>query len=237
MSMKPCKKLPACYAPFAVEDGRIRNGHMDPIIHALDVIGTAVFAVTGALAAGRKRMDVFGVVVLGCVTALGGGTMRDLILGIRPVFWITETPYLAVAVLASAGTYLLGRRFRFPDGLLVHLDAVGLAVFTVVGFQRGLHTTHNPFIAIVMGMTTGVAGGMIRDILSAEMPLILQREIYASASLCGAALLAALSQLKVPPLAAVPASAAVTLAIRLVAVRWKLSLPVFSLREYPGDGK
>ncbi|MDD3604534.1 MAG: TRIC cation channel family protein, partial [Kiritimatiellae bacterium] len=75
---------------------------MDPIIHALDVIGTAVFAVTGALAAGRKRMDVFGVVVLGCVTALGGGTMRDLILGIRPVFWITETPYLAVAVLASA---------------------------------------------------------------------------------------------------------------------------------------
>ena len=88
---------------------------MDLVMHMLDLIGTAVFAITGALAAGRKRMDIFGVVVLGCVTALGGGTLRDVILGIRPVFWISGTHYLAVAALAAIGTFLVAQRWRLPQ--------------------------------------------------------------------------------------------------------------------------
>ena len=197
------------------------------ILDVLDMMGTAVFAVTGALAAGRKQMDVFGVVVLGCVTALGGGTLRDMLLGIRPVFWVAAPSYLAVATLAAVGTFLAARRFQLPSRLLVYADAVGLAVFTVIGFQRSMHTFPSYSVAAVMGMTTGVVGGMARDILAGEIPLILRREIYASASLCGAALLAVLSAVHFPAPGAALMAGGATLALRLAAVRWNLSLPLF----------
>jgi uncharacterized membrane protein YeiH len=138
------------------------------VIHILDLIGTAVFAITGALAAGKKKMDIFGVVVLGCVTALGGGTLRDVILGSRPVFWISDTMYLVVAMLAAIGTLILARNLRLPSMLLMYADAVGLAVFTVIGFQKGFQVTHTYSVAIVMGVTTGVVGGIIRDVLAGD---------------------------------------------------------------------
>lgn len=204
---------------------------MAPLIPILDLIGTAVFAVTGALAAGRKRMDVFGVVVLGCVTALGGGTLRDMTLGIRPVFWISGTHYLYVAAAAAMGTYFLARRCKLPANALLLLDAIGLAVFTVIGFEKGLHISQDFSIAIVMGVITGVVGGIVRDVLSAEVPLILHQEIYASASLCGASLLALLYYLQLPaPLSAL-ASFLTTLGIRLAALHWNLALPIFRLKE------
>lgn len=204
---------------------------MDIVTHMLDLLGTAVFAVTGALAAGRKRMDIFGVVVLGCVTALGGGTLRDVILGSRPVFWISDTYYLWVAAIVALGTFISARRWKLPGIVLMYADAVGLAVFTVIGFQRGLHITDDYSIAIVMGVITGVAGGIIRDLLSGEIPLILRKEIYASASLCGTALLALLSYLKLPGPITVSAAVLTTLIIRLAALHWNLSLPLFRLEE------
>ena len=204
---------------------------MEPLIHILDLIGTVVFAITGALAAGRKRMDVFGVVVLGCVTALGGGTLRDMTLGIRPVFWISSTHYLLIAAAAAMGTYLLARRRRLPAAGLVYMDAMGLAVFTIIGFEKGLHVTHDYSIAIVMGVFTAVFGGMIRDLLSAEVPLILRQEIYASASLCGATLLALLSYLNLPTSFSVSAALLITLGIRLTAIHWKLALPILRLKD------
>ncbi len=204
---------------------------MAPLIHILDLLGTAVFAISGALAAGRKRMDVFGVVVLGCVTALGGGTLRDLILGIRPVFWISSTHYLWVAAIAALGTYLLARLFRLPSKGLVYMDAAGLAVFTIIGFERGFHISEDYTIAIVMGVVTGVVGGIIRDVLSAEVPLILRREIYASASLCGATLLALFLYLQLPATSSVSAALLTTLGIRLAALHWNLALPMFRLKD------
>ena len=204
---------------------------MDPFIHILDLVGTGVFAITGALAAGRKRMDIFGVVVLGGVTALGGGTLRDVILGIRPVFWISRTDYLVVVAIAAMGTYLLARRWRLPAIGLMYMDAVGLAVFTIIGFQTGFHVTHQYSIAIVMGVITGVFGGIIRDVLSAEVPLIFRREIYASASLCGAAFLALSSYLQLPRSFSVSVALLTTLAIRITALHWNLALPIFRLKD------
>ena len=201
------------------------------MIYALDLIGTAIFAITGALAAGRKRMDVFGVVVLGCVTALGGGTLRDVILGNYPVFWVSDTTYLKVAVIVAISTFVLVQRWKLPTIFLIYADAVGLAVFTVIGFQRGFMATHVYSISIVMGVTTGVVGGIIRDVLSAEMPLILRREIYASASLGGGALLALLSYLQMPNPFTVSAAVLTTLVIRLAALHWQLSLPLFRPKE------
>lgn len=204
---------------------------MEPLIYILDLLGTSVFAITGALAAGRKRMDVFGVVVLGCVTALGGGTLRDMTLGIHPVFWISSTHYLFVAAAAAMGTYLLARRYRLPARGLVYLDAVGLAVFTVIGFEKAFQVSHDYSIAIVMGVMTGVVGGIIRDVLSAEVPLILRQEVYASASLCGAGLLALLSYFHLPASLSVPAALLATLGIRLTALHWNLALPIFRLKD------
>ncbi len=200
---------------------------MEAVIQILDLIGTAVFAITGALAAGRKRMDIFGVVVLGFVTALGGGTIRDLILGVHPVFWISDTRYLAVCVIAGIATFVIAQRWKFPSKALMYADGVGLAVFTVIGFQKGFQVTHSYSIAIVMGVTTGVAGGIIRDVLSGEIPLILRREIYASASLSGAGLLVLMSYLQLPEPYSFSAAVLAILVVRIAALRWDLALPHF----------
>jgi uncharacterized membrane protein YeiH len=200
-------------------------------MYIFDLLGTAVFAITGALAAGRKRMDIFGVVVLGCVTSLGGGTLRDLILGTYPIFWISNTVYLGVAAMAALGTFISARYWKLPTKVLIYADAVGLAVFTVIGFQKGLQATHSYIIGLVMGVTTGVVGGMIRDLLSGEIPLILRREIYASASLGGALLLAILSHLGLPTPFIVFGAAFIILAFRLAALHWNLALPLLWLKE------
>ena len=205
------------------------------LIDLFDFVGTAVFAVTGALAAGNKRMDVFGVVVLGGVTALGGGTLRDVILGVQPVFWIADTSYLWVAALAAAVTFFSSRYWALHQKTLLYADALGLATFTIIGFQRGFEATGLYSVGVVMGVMTSVVGGMVRDALAGDVPLILRREIYASASLGGAALYALLWSLAVPELFAALAAALLTLGVRLAAIRRNLSLPILQLEDERGD--
>lgn len=208
---------------------------LNTMMHLLDLFGTAVFAVTGALAAGRKKMDIFGVVVLGCVTALGGGTLRDVILGTYPIFWISNTRYLGLAAIAAMGTFISTRYWKLPTTILIYADAVGLAVFTVIGFQKGLQATQEYSIGIVMAVATGVVGGIIRDLLAGEIPLILRREIYASASLCGALLQALLTYLELPGPFIVWGVVIIILAIRLAALHWNLSLPLLRIKEEPSS--
>ncbi len=205
------------------------------LLDLFDFIGTAVFAITGALAAGSKRMDIFGVVVLGGVTALGGGTLRDVILGAHPIFWIEDTSYLWVAALAAIVTFFSSRYWTLHQKTLLYADALGLATFTVIGFQRGYQETGLYSVGIVMGVMTSVVGGMIRDVLAGDIPLILRREIYASASLCGAVLYALLWSLAVPNLFAALTAAFVTLGIRVATIRRNVSLPVLYLENGRGD--
>ncbi|MGD8429700.1 MAG: trimeric intracellular cation channel family protein [Ectothiorhodospiraceae bacterium] len=196
-------------------------------IHALDLFGVAVFAISGALAAGQKRLDLFGVVVLAVVTAVGGGSIRDLLLGATPVFWVQGPEYVIIAGVCGLGTVAYAAIARLPSGALPVADAVGLGAFTVLGTQKTLAMGFPPLIAVVMGVLTGVAGGMIRDLLSGEIPLILRREIYATAALSGAVVIVLLA-----PVTGLPVSAwvglAATLALRLAAIRWSLALPVFT---------
>ncbi len=204
---------------------------MQTLLYVMDLFGVAVFAITGSLAAGKKRMDLFGVVVLATVTALGGGTLRDLVLGASPVFWVSAPIYLLVAVATAIVTFFLVRFFGLPPKLLSVADAFGLAVFTVLGTQKALDMGISPGIAAVMGIMTGVVGGMIRDILSGEIPLILRSEIYATASLCGAITFCFVSfYVKNQALAALT-SVIVTLALRLSAIKWKMSLPLYISHE------
>jgi uncharacterized membrane protein YeiH len=148
----------------------------------------------------------------------------------------SDTTYLGVAAIAAVGTFLSARRWRLPSKVLLYADAVGLAVFTVIGFQKGLQETHEYSIGIVMGVATAVAGGILRDLLSGEIPMILRREIYASASLCGALLLTLLYPLRLPSLFIILVSALATLFIRLAALHWNLSLPHLRLKESDEKG-
>jgi len=210
------------------------------IIYGLDLFGVAVFAISGSLAAGRKRMDVFGVIVLGLVTALGGGSLRDTLLDSGPVFWVEDPGYLLVAVASSMLTFIVVRVISVPwRGLLIS-DALGLAVFMAIGTAKALGITGSPSVAIVMGVMTGVAGGMIRDVLSAEVPLILRKEIYATAALCGSLAFVILNRLGLPDITCLAVSATATLLIRLAAITWGFSLPVFKSKDElertePGD--
>jgi uncharacterized membrane protein YeiH len=198
------------------------------IIHALDLFGVGVFAVSGSLAAGRKRMDIFGVVVLGLVTALGGGTLRDVLLDSGPVFWINNPVYLLVAAGFSLLTFFAVRIITaHRHGLLIS-DAFGLAVFTALGTSTALTMTASGTVAMVMGVMTGTAGGMMRDVLCAEVPLVLRREIYATAALCGSMAYVVLKGLGFQDTSCIMVSVTVTLAIRLAAIRWNFTLPIFN---------
>ena len=156
------------------------------VLYLLNMFGVAVFAVSGALTAGRKSLDPFGVIVIAVITAIGGGTIRDLLLDNRPIFWIADPAYLVVILAAALATLVYARFRRPPRGSLLVADAFGLALFTVTGAQTAETAEVSGLIVILMGTITGVAGGILRDVLCAEIPLILRREIYATASIAGA---------------------------------------------------
>lgn len=200
-------------------------------LYYLDLFGVVVFAISGALAAGQRRMDLFGVVVLALVTALGGGTLRDLVLDAGPVFWVRDPLYIVLVTLTAITTFLLAHRVRIPVQALNVADAFGLAVFTVIGARLGLEHTGSPVIAVMMGVMTGVVGGMLRDVLANKVPLVLRREIYASAALCGAIVLVLATTLGAGAGLAATLSITVTLGLRLAALRWGLGLPVFPVRD------
>jgi uncharacterized membrane protein YeiH len=201
------------------------------MLNFLDWFGTVVFAISGALGASHKKLDVFGTVVIAFVTAVGGGTLRDLLLGKTPVFWVRQPNYVAVPVTAALLTFLVMRRARFPRRTLLVCDAIGLGVFAVAGCQRALEVNPHFVIAVMMGAISGVAGGIIRDVLCDEVPTILRTEIYATAALAGAALFYMLWKNGVPDGASLAAGAGFTIILRLAALRFNAALPVAKLRQ------
>ena len=200
--------------------------------HFLDLAGVAVFAISGVLAAGRKSLDWLGVAIIAVVTAIGGGTVRDVLLDRNPIFWIADSSYLKVILGATAIT-LVYIRFHIPGrrGLLV-ADALGLAFFTIGGVQIAEQAGLSGLLAVLMGMITGVAGGVIRDMLLAEIPLILRKgQLYASSSIVGAALYLVLEAAGMVRQTAALAGMGAIVLVRAAAIIWRLELPVLSLEE------
>ena len=195
----------------------------------LDWLGIVAFAVTGALVASRKQMDVVGFVVLGTVTGIGGGTLRDVLLGL-PVFWVREPAYLITCALASVLVFFAAHipqsRYRY----LLWLDAIGLALFAVTGAEKAAQAGADATVAIAMGVITATFGGIVRDLLGGESPVILSREIYASAALVGAAILVVLMAAGAPREWAVGSGFAIGLLIRAAALRYGWSLPRYRQR-------
>lgn len=197
---------------------------------ALDYAGVAIFAATGGLAASRKQLDIIGFVFLAAVTGIGGGTLRDVILGQTPVFWVTDPAYLlvcgAIGVLVYFTAHLVESRYK----LLLWLDALGLAAFSAMGAAKGFAATGSPAVAIVTAMLTATLGGILRDLLVGEPSVLLRPEIYVAAALAGGATYTLLALFGVSVLFAAVAAAAVAFAIRARALRFGWSLPVYKAR-------
>lgn len=193
---------------------------------SVGLLGVAVGAISGVLEARNKRMDIFGAIVVALVTALGGGTLRDLLLQHGPVFWIHDPAPLMVAGGVAIFTFAVASSpgTQFQKALLV-ADAGALALFTVFGTSKALDAHAPPLVALVMGVITGVFGGILRDILCNEIPLVLRRDIYATASIAGAALFLVMRRAGVPLQWVSLSSICQVFVIRLVVLRWKLSLP------------
>jgi uncharacterized membrane protein YeiH len=199
----------------------------------LEYAAVAVCAISGALAAAGKRLDLFGVIVLAVVTAVGGGTIRDLCLGAKPVFWIENPAYILIATITALATFVIARFWTVPQRGLLIADAFGLALFTIAGTEKSLLFQSSGVIAVMLGVITGVAGGVLRDVLRREVPLVFQPAIYlyATAAFCGAAAFVTLQKFLPDSPANRLIAMTLVLGLRLAAMWWKLRLPVFRSRE------
>lgn len=157
-----------------------------PILEILDYAGVAVFAATGALSASRKQLDIIGYLFLASVTGIGGGTMRDVVLGATPVFWVTNPTYLLVCATVAVILFFTAHLFDSRYRVLVWLDAIGLAAYCVMGAAKGFAATGSAGVALVTGMLTATFGGILRDLLAGEPSVLLRPEVYVTAALIGA---------------------------------------------------
>jgi uncharacterized membrane protein YeiH len=196
-------------------------------LYYLDLAGVAVFAASGVLAARDRDLDLLGVFVVAAMTAVGGGTLRDLLLNRHPIFWVTDTWYLVVIAAAAAITVAYVRIWPPPRRSLLVADALGLGLFALSGAQLAEAAQCPPLIVVLMGTMTGVTGGILRDVITARVPLILQRDIYATAAIGGITLYLALQAFGAPRATAFIVGVIVVVLLRIMAIRWKLHLPVF----------
>ena len=194
-------------------------------LYVLEMVGTAAFAVSGALAASRKNMDIFGFCVLALMPAVGGGTLRDLILDRNPVFWVADNSYVIVALLTAVvaffGVYKKGSRAR----ILVWADAMGLALFAALATGVSLDYDTGPLVAIMLGVASAVTGGIVRDVIVNEIPLVLQKEIYATAAFVTSATFVAADYLGLGDNVSLSIAVISGFTIRALAIRYNWSLP------------
>ena len=204
---------------------------MEWLLYWVGMAAVAVNALTGVLDAGRKKMDLVGVIMVGCATALGGGTVRDVLLD-RTVFWINDPVYLMVAVITTVVIFFVVRNLHLPPRLFLLPDAIGLALFTVVGTQIALEWQVHWLVATLLGVTTGVVGGVLRDVLCSDVPLIFVRgELYASAAWAGAVVLVALQTMGADHVLSVWVAMAVIVMARLGAMWFRITLPTYEQKN------
>ncbi len=204
---------------------------MDGLLYWLDLCGVAVFAVSGALEAARKQLDIVGFLFVAAVTGIGGGTLRDVLLDRGPVFWVHEPIYLWVTSIAAVATFLIAPHIQRRAVALLWADALGMAVFCVLGARTALDAGAGPAVAVLMGTMTATFGGLIRDVVCTETPLLLKREIYATAAAAGAALLVAGEALGLSVQLATGLGFALAFGVRALALGYGLSLPIYRPRD------
>ncbi|MGB2127935.1 MAG: trimeric intracellular cation channel family protein [Flavicella sp.] len=205
---------------------------MEAIIEHINVMGSFVFAISGALIAMRKRLDPFGVLIVAFVTAVGGGTIRDMLLSKRDVFWLFDTTIIYAILSGAIIAMIFKDKLRFFDKPLFFYDAVGLGLFTITGVQIGLDAALAPMICILLGTITGVFGGVLRDVIVNEIPVIFKKEIYATISIAGGAIYLILVRFDIqnPYLQIIPILGIII--ARIIAVKYNISLPTIYKKDH-----
>lgn len=208
---------------------------MPSFIDILEFLGTFAFAISGIRLASGKQIDWFGAYIIGLITAIGGGTLRDLLLDVTP-FWMTNSMYFSTTALALLATLLFKEKiFKLGEALFL-FDAVGLGLFTVVGITKSVDAGLPIWVSITMGTITGTVGGIVRDVLLNEVPTIFKRDIYALACIAGGLVYFLGQQLGLPSAATEISAAAAVIVLRLLAVRYHLHIPVLK-NNYTGEDK
>ncbi|MEH6416299.1 trimeric intracellular cation channel family protein [Pseudomonas sp. CGJS7] len=197
------------------------------LLQIIYLIAISAEAMTGALSAGRRRMDLFGVVIIASVTALGGGSLRDIVLGHYPLGWVRHPEYLAYTIGAAIAATFLAKKLHYLRRAFLWLDALGLIAFTLIGCTVAREGGHQPAIVVIAGMLTGAFGGVLRDVLCNEIPLVFQRELYAVISLLTGVAYLLLLRLGVAENAAMLACLGAGFAFRLLAIRYEWEMPKF----------
>jgi uncharacterized membrane protein YeiH len=201
------------------------------LLYILDLLGVAVFAASGALAGVAAQLDLLGVLVLASITAVGGGTIRDVLLSRHPIFWSKDSGPIYTIIVATTVTLVWVHFLPIPTGALLIADALGLAVFAISGAQVAEKAGCQPLVIVLMGTLTGAGGGVLRDLLTSKVPLILRQDIYATAAIAGIVVYLALRAAKAPTAAAFAGGFVTVAATRLAAIAFGLQLPVFSLPQ------
>ncbi|MCG9972731.1 trimeric intracellular cation channel family protein [Christiangramia crocea] len=199
------------------------------LFNILDILGTIAFAISGALSAMNRRLDLFGIFIIAFVTAIGGGTLRDLLIGSTPVTWMENIVYVYLIGLVTILAIVFRNKLFYLRKSLFLFDTIGLGVFTITGVETGIQNDLNPIISIALGAMTGTFGGVIRDILCNEIPVIFRKEIYATACIIGAFTYVVLYDLGVNSDIIYLATTLIVISIRLVVVKYHISLPSFYL--------
>jgi uncharacterized membrane protein YeiH len=209
---------------------------LDAALVVLDWMGIAAFAMSGALVASRKQMDAVGFMLIACVTGFGGGTLRDLLLGRLPIFWLQRPELLAIAALAALVVFFTAHLVESRFRALLWVDAVGMALYAVLGAEIALIAGADPWAAVLLGVVTATAGGILRDVICNELPLILRREIYITAAAAAAVTYVALRLAPLPRDVALVSGVLTGFAIRAAAIAKGWSLPAYRsrpARDYP----
>ncbi|KTD14681.1 inner membrane protein [Legionella gratiana] len=201
------------------------------LLHYLFIMGICVEAITGALAAGRKKMDFFGVMLIASIAALGGGTVRDTLFNTYPLTWVIHPEYLLYTSLCAFLTIFIAHSLIRIIKIFLILDALGLSTFVIIGTQKALHHGLSPSIAIISGMITGICGGMLRDILCNDIPLVLRKELYAVIALAGALLFITLDYFHIPANMNVIITLVSIFIARLLAIFFHIEIPIFDYSE------
>lgn len=195
------------------------------LFDVLDILGTISFAVSGVLTAYHKKLDPFGVFIIAFVTAIGGGTLRDVLIGNTPVAWMIDIKYVYIIALSVVLSILFIKKISYLRTSLFLFDTIGLGVFTIIGIEKGMDANLHPVICLALGTITASFGGVIRDILSNEIPVIFRKEIYATACVLGGIIFLALHYFNVPLLINYILTSLIIIITRILAVKFNLSLP------------
>lgn len=201
------------------------------VFNILDILGTSAFAISGALAAMHRRLDLFGIFIIAFVTSIGGGTLRDVLIGDTPVSWMNNITYVYIIGGVSILAIIFRNKLYFLKKSLFLFDTIGLGVFTITGVETGVANDLHPIISVALGVMSASFGGVIRDILCNEIPVIFRKEIYATACIMGGILFIVLQEFQLPKNVIYISTATLVIAIRLIVVKYKISLPFYSIEN------